>query len=98
MKEAAEERAEGAKGIRFTARDAGHGTVVEVRHGSSYGTPRKGMSEVAVRHGPAPKKQKPGSAPVAPDSDPPVSRLHLPYEEAKELKPGQRVTLRVERA
>jgi hypothetical protein len=77
---------------------AGFGHVASVRMGSEYssdGLDDSGMAEVAVHHGPKPKPPKNnargGLMATGPYKEKKISRVHIPHEEARELKIGDRV-------
>lgn len=73
---------------------AGFGHVKSIRMGQEYGNDSvdDGMAEISVMHGPKPKpsSNKNFSKPE-PYKETKTSRVHIPHEEAKELKIGDRV-------
>lgn len=75
--------------------NAGHGHITGIRQGSSYGGDTlddSGLAEVSIRHGAKPKPpsvKKRDYGMIRPDVK--TSSVHIPADEAKGLKIGQRV-------
>lgn len=83
---------------------AGFGHVKAIRMGQEYGpegADDDGMAEITVHHGPKPKPRKKDSRGNIksdyPYPSPKRSTLHIPHEEAKELKIGDRVRVSLHR-
>lgn len=79
---------------------AGYGHVKAIRMGSEYGPEGAddGMAEITVHHGPKPKPSRnKGFSKPEPYKETKTSRLHIPHEEAKELRIGDRVRVSLHR-
>jgi hypothetical protein len=71
------------------------GTITEIRHGSAYDDNKDDLSEVTIRHGKAPKKGPKGMPSSM--SEGVTSRVYLKHAEAKDLQPGHKVAVTLER-
>lgn len=81
---------------------AGYGHVKAIRMGQEYGPEGAddGMAEITVHHGPKPKPAGKSSSISKSNYDHPSpkrSTVHIPHEEAKELKIGDKVRVSLHR-
>lgn len=78
----------------------GTGTIMKIEFGTDFyeSHKREGCAVLQLRHGPEPKKSKPdkhGHAPAISEY-PRTSRIDIPEAEARKLKIGQTVRIRIE--
>lgn len=79
----------------------GTGTIMKIEFGTDLyeSHKREGCAVLQLRHGPEPKKTKPdkhGHYPSGIEPYPRTSRIDIPEAEARKLKIGQTVRIRIE--
>lgn len=76
----------------------GTGTIMKIEFGTDFyeAHKREGCAVLQLRHGPEPKREKDKHGLISSTDYPRTSRIDIPEAEAKKLRVGQTVRIRVE--